>query len=381
MSFARARAIADAILYEGYALYPYRASAAKNRLRWQFGVILPQGACGSEPWSMSTDVLIEKSAPLKLQLRFLRVRRRIIEAPSGERLNSLDAGGRLLVPWDEGEPCEIDFECDLDSVKIQLVELPGDVEIESVLDNGAEVARVVRRRAPLRFRIRVTPNGPIVRVGVENQSLVIADCSRVEALPSALIGTHFLLSGPTFLSRLEPPASAEADAQRCVSDGLHPVLVGDLVLCAPVILYDQPSVAPESPGDLFDGSEIDEILTLRTRLLTDDEKRQARATDARVAALIDRVDATTPETLQRLHGTFRNPVKIGARVRLRPGVRRSDAQDLFLDGRVATVQARMHDADGRDCFAVTIDDDPAAELHDWHGRYHYFYADEIEPLG
>jgi hypothetical protein len=381
MSFERARAIADAVLYEGYALYPYRASATKNRLRWQFGVVLPQGACGSEPWSISTDVLVDQPRPLRGQLRFLRVRRRLVETPRGERLDSLDVDGRLLLPWDEGEPCEVEFGCDLDSVKIHLVELPGDVAIESVTQDGVEVARVVRRRAPLRFRIRVTPSGEIVRVGVENLSLVTAGASREEALPSALIGTHFLLSGPGFVSRLEPPPEAEAAAKRCKSEGLYPVMVGDLVLCAPVILYDQPRVAPESPGDLFDASEIDEILTLRTRLLTDDEKRQARATDARVAALIDRVEATAPETLQRLHGTFRSPVKPGSRVRLRPGARRSDAQDLFLDGRVATVQARLHDQDGRACFAVTIDDDPAAELHDWHGRYHYFYADEIEPLG
>ena len=36
----RARAIADAVLYEGYLLYPYRASSSKNQVRWQFGVCL-----------------------------------------------------------------------------------------------------------------------------------------------------------------------------------------------------------------------------------------------------------------------------------------------------------------------------------------------------
>jgi hypothetical protein len=135
---------------------------------------------------------------------------------------------------------------------------------------------------------------------------------------------------------------------------------------------------------------------LRTRLLTDDEKRQARATDARVAALIDRVDALPGDALDRLHGAFRAPaeepepprlsvagvaVGVGSRVRLRPGRRRTDAQDMFLDGRVATVEEVKHDAEGRSCLAVTIDDDPAAELHRWHGRFHYFYPDEIEPLG
>ena len=45
MSFDRARKIADAVLYEGYLLYPYRASAAKNRVRWQWGVLAPASWC------------------------------------------------------------------------------------------------------------------------------------------------------------------------------------------------------------------------------------------------------------------------------------------------------------------------------------------------
>jgi len=36
-----ARQVADAVLYEGYLLYPYRASARKNQIRWQWGVLVP----------------------------------------------------------------------------------------------------------------------------------------------------------------------------------------------------------------------------------------------------------------------------------------------------------------------------------------------------
>ena len=92
------------------------------------------------------------------------------------------------------------------------------------------------------------------------------------------------------------------------------------------------------------------------------------------------------EELSRLHGVFRalpsngHLYAPGDRVRLRPGSRRADAQDMFLDGRTATVRAVMRDVDGHDCVAVTIDDDPAAELHAWHGRFHYFQLDELERL-
>jgi hypothetical protein len=155
----------------------------------------------------------------------------------------------------------------------------------------------------------------------------------------------------------------------------------DLLLAAPIILYDHPQVAPESPGDLFDATEIDEILSLRTLALTEEEKRLARATDDRAAAIIDRVEAMSAPTLERLHGTIRRaPLGPGSRVRLRPGRRRSDAQDMFLDGMVATVQVVMQDVEDHDCFAVTVDDDPASELFLWHGRYLYFYPDEVEPL-
>ena len=58
---------------------------------------------------------------------------------------------------------------------------------------------------------------------------------------------------------------------------------------------------------MFDSTEIDEILTLRVLTLTDEEKAQARATDPRAAAIIDRCEQLSPEELQRLHGILRDP--------------------------------------------------------------------------
>jgi hypothetical protein len=175
-----------------------------------------------------------------------------------------------------------------------------------------------------------------------------------------------------------------------------------------VILGDHPAVAPESPQDLFDATEIDEILTLRVLTLTDGEKAEMRAAEPRLAALLDRVERLGPEEMARLHGVNRElrivasategatatdepaaPSRIqvgghwvgaGSRVRLVPGARRTDAQDMFLTGMTATVAAVMRDVEDQDCLAVTIDDDPAAELLRWHQRFHYFYPDEIEPV-
>jgi hypothetical protein len=164
---------------------------------------------------------------------------------------------------------------------------------------------------------------------------------------------------------------------------------------------------------MFDSTEIDEILSLRVMTLTDEEKAQARATDAHAAAIIDRCDQMTPADLQRLHGILREPhaegpgltgdqwwaaeaaaevspdtdsvlvgttrVARGSLVRLRPS-RRADAQDMFFAGQEARVSAVHADLDGQTHVAVTLLDDPAAELHDWYGRYLYFAPDELEPL-
>jgi hypothetical protein len=71
----------------------------------------------------------------------------------------------------------------------------------------------------------------------------------------------------------------------------------------------------------------------------------------------------------------------GSRVLLKPGSRRADAQDMFLAGRTATVAAILLDVDGNTHVAVTIDDDPGAEISAAHGRFRYFDPDELAPLG
>jgi hypothetical protein len=193
----------------------------------------------------------------------------------------------------------------------------------------------------------------------------------------------------------------------------------DLLLVSPIILYDHPEIADQSKGALYDSTEIDEILTLRVMTMTDEEKAQARATDPLAARIIDQCDGMSAEAMLDLHGVLRNPhaggpglvpevpdgvdwwdpladnavdpdtdavlvrgvrVARGSRVRLRPG-RRADAQDMFVAGRTARVTSVHEDVDGAKHVAVVIEDDPAADMHEWYGRYLYFSPDEIEPAG
>jgi hypothetical protein len=152
-------------------------------------------------------------------------------------------------------------------------------------------------------------------VAVENSTGMIGfgdrSPSRDDALPRSLISVHTILAveGGRFVSLLDPPEQAAAAALACTNEGTYPVLIGDgedVVLSSPIILYDHPEVAPESPGDLYDSTEIDEILALRVMTLTDEEKMEARGTDPRAAAIIDRCDSMPPEMWERLHGAVRS---------------------------------------------------------------------------
>ncbi|MEV6302403.1 hypothetical protein AB0M02_23515 [Actinoplanes sp. NPDC051861] len=391
MSLAAARAVADAVLYEGYLLYPYRASAAKNRTRWQFGVLGPPSAAGTafgEAPDMSMQCLLAPGAgvpTVTVRLRFLQVQAREVRAtrPDGteERVTELVVGETSVLTWDEAVEREVVLpDVPLDGEVRFAVSVPGGQDEEPVGDAG----RIVRRRWPLSADVRVTvsPDGEHRRltVAVTNTHPGPAE-DRSQALRHSLLSAHLLLEArnAAFLSVIDPPPEAVGAAARCSQNRCWPVLAGghDLLLGAPIILYDHPRIAEQSRGDLFDSTEIDEILTLRVMTMTDQEKAEARATDARAAAIIDRCDAATPADLQRLHGTCH--VDKGSLVRIRPN-RRADAQDLFFAGRIARVAAVVEDVDGGTHVAVTLLDDPAADLHDWYGRYLYFAPDELVPV-
>jgi hypothetical protein len=457
MTLDLARAVADAVLYEGYLLYPYRATSAKNQARWQFGVLGPPGAAEAgigEESTMSVECLLSRAAgtaggdhlprpTVTVYLRFLQLQHRGLE-----RLDSADPSGyvatselllddHLLLTWDEAVDHELSwpaytFEELADGVR-QTVTIAGAEQVESLTAaDGRTVGRVVRRRWPLSavFTAETTEVDGYLRLRItfENTAPVTAR-TKDDAVRRSLLGAHLLLeaSGTGFVSLLDPPdAAAASAAAACRQHRCWPVMAGPpgantVVLASPIILYDHPEVAPESAGALFDSTEIDEILTLRVMTMTEAEKAEARATDPRAREIIDRCDEMTPEMLQRLHGVLREPRSVsdattdqgwldtggaawwdpaadesvrpdvdavvikgvsvhkGSRVRLHPS-RRADAQDLFLADRDARVTAVLSDVDGDVHVAVVLLDDPAADLHDWYGRYLYFAPDELEPL-
>jgi hypothetical protein len=415
------RQVADAVLYEGYVLYPYRASAQKNRSRWQFGVLMPPAYAAADPSEKSVtqaECVFEHSADptVEVAVRFLQVQRRNTTSAAPET-------------WDEAVEQETKVTVDNLSLfgagSVSPFAVPGGEERETV--GGAPVSR---RREQLLGSVRVhaTPlPGPWraarLTVQVANESAMVPEpVTREHALPAALVAVHMIItvSGGAFVSMTDPPEWAREETGRCENIGCWPVLAGppdshQVVLASPIILPDHPEVAGESPGDLYDGTEIDEILTLRTLALTDEEKDAARATDPRSAALIDRVDAMDAQTMGQLHGAIRalrpaagepagtsvpwwdpeqdasvspgtdsvtvagHRLSAGSLVTLRPGVRRADAQDMFLDGRTAVVEAVLFDVDDTAYLAVSLADEPDSDVRTAHGRFLYFSPDEVEP--
>ena len=412
MSLAAARRVADAVLYEGYLLYPYRSDSAKNQLRWQFGLLSPEGAEAAgvgERSGLTASVLMRPGGTPRVHVRFLQVQWRAVESLVDGRYGPVDrlrVNDTDWVPWHEG------VEREVVRTGPGAVTAGAGTDVEPLSEpDGRTVGRLVRTRWPVtaELSVRTTELDGYVRLelGLRNTARwEPAESTRDLAARRALAGAHLLVTGAEFVSLVDPPPDAAAAAAGCHNDGWWPVLVGDAVLIAPMILPDQPTVAPESPGDLFDATEIDEMLTLRVMTLTEEEKAAARGTDPRAAAVIDRCDSLPAETMAQLHGTRRDdagqpwwdpgvdasvspetdavlvggvPVAKGSRVRLRP-TRRADAQDMFLAGQDAVVTAVLSDVDGQTHVAVVLADDPAADLHDWYGRYWYFGPDELEPL-
>ncbi|GBE66526.1 hypothetical protein MFM001_29880 [Mycobacterium sp. MFM001] len=432
----RARAVADAVLYEGYLLYPYRASSSRNQSRWQWGVLGPPGAADTgigEDDSLSAQFLVSADA-IRLVLRFLQLQHRSAQQGLGDGryqpVDELTAASGCWLSWDEAVERELSFG------PFELDEPPRRWTVPVTVPSGTDIevvggGRLVRSRQEIRASLTVDVESEQgldrVTVSVHNSGARAAD--KHDAIAGSLIGTHIIAEavGGKFISLLDPPESAAAAAGRCQQHRCFPVLAGppgehDLLLISPIILYDHPEIAEQSEGALYDATEIDEILTLRVMTMTEEEKAQARATDPLAAQIIDRCDAMSPEAMQRMHGVLRDPhtgsaagrpdlipeisdgvqwwdpladnavrpdsdavlvngvrVARGSRVRLHPA-RRADAQDLFFSGKTARVTSVHEDVDGNQHVGVVVEDDPAAELHDWYGRYLYFAPDEVEPL-
>jgi hypothetical protein len=443
-----------AVLYEGYMLYPYRPSSVKNQQRWTFGGVYPRAwvdASGSDASMMQTECIVEGGAHTRIAVRpggLHLIRREVRELlapvaawpdgsePASRLVAMLDVDGRRFSAWQEACEAHIDI---APATLGELCEtgqripfgLDGGCETEWLRDAAGLVrGALVRTRDTVEGRvelgaIRVADTAFRLTVRIVNTTLVEAPqrLSRDEASLFALASCHAVLgvTEGAFVSSIDPPEGLAAEVAACRNIGAWPVLAGvaparDMMLAAPIILYDYPQVAPESAGDLFDSTEIDEILTLRILTMTDEEKREMAGADERTRALLARTENLSADELQRLHGTFRQmrvvpepeqefgsvpwaeteadarphlacvhvcgmELKVGDHVVLHPHGR-ADIFDLALRDQVATIESIERDFEDHVHVAVTVDSDPGREFGfaRMPGHRFFFAPDEIEPL-
>jgi hypothetical protein len=309
MNFASVEKIAAAVLYEGYILYPYRSTAIKNRQRWNFGTLYPrifaEAQRPPEPFCFVSQCLLisHQDASLDIKVSFLQLLPQLRAAAKDRQ----DIAASSLA-WDEAiertsEHCGLAL-CDL-------LTAPHTLHIRPT----AELA------ASLTVRARALPSGAcMLHLELQNVSQLArgAEDRREEALRQSLVSAHLLLglNRGEFISLLEPPDRYAADAQACTNAGVFPVLAGDepdrsILFISPIIMYDYPKISPESAGDFFDGTEMDEMLTLRVLTLTDAEKDEVRRGDPRARSILERTDALTAEEILKAHGIFRPARQIG----------------------------------------------------------------------
>ena len=432
MNLAPVEPIVKAVLYEGYILYPYRPTSVKNRQRWTFGGVYPCDYAAldpSSPANMQTECLMrgDLHSEIAVHVRFLQIIRRDIgelpvpqmdlpadSEPSHIKVQSLRIADRTVHSWEEAKerdvaPPAVTLEKLIRQPISYSFSFAGERSSEPLrLPDGRIAGLFMRSSADLRGELTIA--GTEIAAGIFKLTVridnttpldIVQVASRGEVQLRAFASTHTILGvgKGQFISLLDPPAELAEAAAACANQGTWPVLVGepaahDTILSSPIILYDYPVVAPESPGDLFDGTEIDEILTLRILAMTDEEKREMSGIEEQARALLERTEALTAADMARLHGTVRDrkpelgfiqvggrDLKVGDRVRLSPK-RKADIMDIVLKNEVAVIEAIERDFEDQVHVAVVLEADPGREfgLDRMPGHRFFFSPDEIEPL-
>lgn len=437
---ARLDQIINAVLYEGYILYPYRPSSKKNQQRFTFGRVYPEAyseaQSGIEPCIMQTECLARAnsgSAMVNISVRFLQPMAREVgkvgkrqigdEAPF-QIVPELRVDAQLYQTWQEAVERQIGpFPLPLNATTNLSFPFcfPASQNMELICDKCGRVMGKLRRRQAaicgkveiaaerlekemFKVSVRILNNTPVPQEFLEDQDHIL-----MRTFASA--HTVLRIEEGEFVSLTDPPEDCREAAANCQNLGTWPVLAGDeakgerdTLLSSPIIIPDYPQIAPESAGDLFDGTEIDEILTLRIQTMTEDEKLEMRMVDEHARRLLERVDGATCQDMLRLHGTMREPrsfdeqifgnskrlegvaygevyLQPGDRVRISPKGR-ADIMDMALAGKTGIIEAVEEDAEGRVQLALVLPNDPGMDLGMMRQPGHRFFygLDEIEPL-
>jgi hypothetical protein len=434
--------IVHAVLYEGYILYPYRASSKKNQERFTFGRVYPEAYSvaegGVEPFMMQTQCLLERLADetrVDVEVRFLHPMARevgvlagavedISEVTNFEVVPELRMEDEVFQTWLEA----VERKVTLPQLRVSAsspccqefwFEFPASRSLESIKNGEGNIVGVFQRRQDaLKGRVEILSE-PLddsmckVTVRILNHTPIdnVPDKNAVLMTTFASAHTVLRVQEGRFLSMTAPLPQYQSATEACENIGTWPVLVGDeetgdcdAMLSSPIILADYPKIAAESSGDLFDGTEIDEILTLRIMTMTPEEKQEMRRVDEQARRVLERTEALCGNDLLKMHGMMRADrsfdenifgtskrldsilvgdvqLQAGKLVRIRPKAR-ADVMDMALAGKTAVIEALEQDAEGQVHLALVLQDDPGRDLGLMRQPGHRFFygVEEIEPL-
>jgi len=321
-------AIARTVLYEGYILWPYRRSALKNQQRWTFGGVFPRAYSSIHPddaSAMRTECLLVGDAQTSVFVRvhFLHVLDRLIARLEGSDLtfvDDLDFEDMRYTRWQEATervvvcpPFQVGR--DLQPLNVPVVVEGGEMR-EWLGDGHDHAAAVIRRWQGIYGTVTITAEA--LRDGLFRIAVNIRNDSpwhgeqRTQVMLRTMVSTHTILQTRhgAFVSLIDPPAEYREAAAQCRNVGAWPVLVGergtrDAILSSPIILYDHPQVAPESPGDFFDAAEIDQLMIMSILGMSPAEQNAMAETDASTRNILERCRGLSQEQLSQLYGTIR----------------------------------------------------------------------------
>ena len=281
--------IADAILYEGYNLFPFRKSSLKNQKRFNFGIVSPK--CWAEnrtnnAFFQQTEVLIfskDRDFNISMKIRFLQVEDKKYD-------------------WQNVLPRSIE-------VNFNFAEILDTQHKKSFKFSSENNFRKIHGEIKT-FATRIHKNLFKISLVLINKT-ESENSSENQILPSSFISAHSILQigKGKFISLRETQKEFESPAGTCKNIGVFPVLAGEKnkqnsVLSSPIILYDFPEVSENSFADFFDGTEIDELMVLSILALSDAEQEEIRKTDEKAAKILDKLDKIDARDLLKLHASM-----------------------------------------------------------------------------
>lgn len=334
MIFERVKKIADALLYQGYMLYPYRGSAIMKNKRSVLGTLHPAGNALGEPDRMQVQCLVVGEAPrISIAARFLHLLNRDIfelDSPADTLPRDWPQQATPVISIEIGE---MHYQASQEAVQREirpstqsLQEMVGNAQhdafsfslasdVEPIEDHGRCIAVVQRSQLSITGDVEMT--GEVIDDHVFKLTVTLRNTSNLSDLPAChregrldqvFASAHLILGVEEgeFVSTINPPPEWAVLAATCQNQKLWPVLAGDppdrhCMLATPSIRHDYPQIASQSSVDCFDETEIDEMLAMRVMTMTDQEKQELRSTDEPAWQNLQRNESISLEQRKALH--------------------------------------------------------------------------------